>query len=61
MARSTCIYVVMIKGILSGAFTVKRELESWLPENGDGVKVFRMKDGIYQQPKIDITNEFYEN
>ena len=61
MARSTYIYVVFLQKKLAGTFTVKHEMESWLPESSEGVEIWRMKDGRYQVPPIEITDEFYEH
>ena len=60
MARSSYIYLVTILGKPYAAFTVKHELESSLPKNGDGVEVYRIRDNDTDQTPTNITEEFYE-
>ncbi len=61
MARSSYVYVVTKHGKLHSAYTVKHELEYNLPDDGDGIQVYRLRDNPAEEdlPKK-ITDEFYE-
>lgn len=54
--RSSYIYVVMERGEVEAAFTVKHELESWWDDNqNDDCQIFRVR--ACDQEVTDITNE----
>ena len=61
MARSSYIYIILVKGKVFSAHTVKYEMESNLPDHPDGkIQVLRVKDSDSSIPPCDITNEYYE-
>lgn len=62
MARATYIYVVMQDAKIIGAYTVKHEMLSELPQDGGGTTVWRVRDGRNWDAvePIDMTDECYE-
>ena len=61
MARSSNIYIVLQDNEIKGAFTVKHEMCSTLPNfYKTGLKIIRVQDGCVKPRIEDITLEVYK-